>query len=142
MSTTNLISDVDELRFRLQGGVHEPGDQFYEDTCTLFNTMIDRRPRLVVECIAVPDVVAALAFARENQLPISVRAGGHSVAGLSLCDDGVVLDMRRMSDIGVDADRRIARVGGGALWADVDRATQAHGLATTGGRVSTTGSPG
>ena len=71
-----------------------------------------------------------------------MRAGGHSVAGLSLCDDGVVLDMRGMADIEVDADRRIARVGGGAIWADVDRATQAHGLATTGGRVSTTGVAG
>ena len=142
MTTTDLISSVDELRFRLQGGVHEPGDEFYKDTCILFNTMIDRRPRLVVECIAVDDVVAALAFAREHDLPIAVRAGGHSVAGLSLCDDGVVLDMRGMADIDVDADRRIARVGGGAIWADVDRATQSHGLAATGGRVSTTGVAG
>jgi FAD/FMN-containing dehydrogenase len=142
MTTTNLISSVDELRFRLQGGVHEPGEEFYEDTCTLFNTMIDRRPRLVVECIAVDDVVAALAFAREHQLPIAVRAGGHSVAGLSLCDGGIVLDMRGMADIDVDADRGITRVGGGAIWADVDRATQAHGLAATGGRVSTTGVAG
>ena len=142
MFTTNLISSVDELRFRLQGGVHEPGDEFYEDTCTLFNTMIDRRPLLVVECIAVDDVVAAVAFTREHELPIAVRAGGHSVAGLSLCDDGVVLDLRGMADIDVDPDRRIVRVGGGAIWADVDRATQAHGLATTGGRVSTTGVAG
>ncbi|MDQ4055602.1 MAG: FAD-dependent oxidoreductase, partial [Actinomycetota bacterium] len=104
MSITNLISSVDELRFRLQGGVHEPGDEYYEDTCTLFNTMIDRRPRLVVECIALDDVVAAVAFTREHELPIAVRAGGHSVAGLSLCDDGVVLDMRGMADIDVDAD--------------------------------------
>ena len=122
--------------------MHEPGDEFYEDTCTLFNTMIDRRPLLVAECIAVDDVVAALAFARDHELPIAVRAGGHSVAGLSLCDDGVVLDVRGMADIDVDADRRIVRVGGGAIWADVDRATQAHGLATTGGRVSTTGVAG
>ena len=104
--------------------------------------MIDRRPLLVAECIAVDDVVAALAFARDHDLPIAVRAGGHSVAGLSLCDDGVVLDLRGMADIDVDADRRIVRVGGGAIWADVDRATQAHGLATTGGRVSTTGVAG
>ncbi len=142
MTTTSLVSSVDELRFRLQGGVHEPGDEFYDDTCTLFNTMIDKRPLLVVECIAVDDVVAAVAFTRQHELPIAVRAGGHSVAGLSLCDDGVVLDMRGMADIEVDADRRIVRVGGGAIWADVDRATQAHGLATTGGRVSTTGVAG
>lgn len=135
-------SSVDEFRFRLHGGLHEPGDGYYEDTCTLFNTMIDRRPRWVAECVAVEDVVAALAFARDHDLPIAVRAGGHSVAGLSLCDDGLVLDVRGMSDIEVDADRRVARVGGGTVWADVDRATQAHGLATTGGRVSTTGVAG
>ncbi|HSR28879.1 MAG TPA: FAD-dependent oxidoreductase, partial [Actinomycetes bacterium] len=103
---------------------------------------INRRPRYVAECLAVDDVVAALAFARSHDLPVAVRAGGHSVAGLSLCDDGLVLDLRGMADIDVDPGRRIARVGGGALWADFDRATQAHGLATTGGRVSTTGVAG
>ena len=142
MSEISVTSSVDELRFRLHGGAHEPGDAFYEDTCTLFNTMIERRPRLVAECIAVDDVLAALAFARDHDLPIAVRAGGHSVAGLSLCDDGVVLDVRGMADIDVDADRHVVRVGGGAIWADLDRATQAHGLATTGGRVSTTGVAG
>ena len=142
MLELSVISSVDELRFRLHGGLHEPGDEYYEDTCTLFNTMIERRPRLVAECVAVDDVVAALAFAREHDLPVAVRAGGHSVAGLSLCDDGVVLDVRGMADIDVDAGRRVARVGGGAIWADVDRATEAHGLATTGGRVSTTGVAG
>jgi FAD/FMN-containing dehydrogenase len=142
MSEISATSSVDELRFRLHGGVHEPGDAFYEDTCTLFNTMIDRRPRVVAECVVVDDVVAALAFARDHRLPIAVRAGGHSVAGLSLCDDGVVLDVRGIADIDVDADRQVVRVGGGAIWADVDRATQLHGLATTGGRVSTTGVAG
>jgi FAD/FMN-containing dehydrogenase len=142
MFETSISSSVDELRFRLHGGVHEPGDESYEDTCSLFNTMIDRRPLLVAECIAVEDVVAALAFARDHDLPIAVRAGGHSVAGLSLCDDGVVLDVRGMADIEIDANRRMVRVGGGAIWADVDRALQAHGLATTGGRVSTTGVAG
>lgn len=142
MAQITFTSGVDELRFRLQGGVHQPGDAYYEDTCTLFNTMIDRRPRLVAECIAVDDAVVALAFARDHALPIAVRAGGHSVAGLSLTDGGVVLDVRGMADIDVDADRRIVRVGGGAIWADVDRATQAHGLAVTGGRVSTTGVAG
>src|SRR5918997_4291480 len=142
MADTTFSSSADELRFRLPGGVHEPGDAAYEDCCTLFNAMVGRRPRYVVECLAVDDVVATLAFAREHELPIAVRAGGHSVAGLSLCDDGVVLDLRKMADIEVDPDRRIARVGGGAIWADLDRATQRHGLATTGGRVSTTGVAG
>jgi len=142
MSEVNVISGVTELRFRLDGCLHEPGDAFYEDTCTLFNTMIDRRPRLVAECVAVDDVLAALAFARDNSLPIAVRAGGHSVAGLSLCDDGVVLDVRGIADIDVDVDRSVARVGGGITWAQLDRATQLHGLATTGGRVSRTGVAG
>lgn len=141
---TSMTDDTgaDELRFRLHGGLHEPGDPSYDDTCTLFNTMIERRPRYVATCVSVDDVVAALAFARSHDLPVAVRAGGHSVAGLSLCDDGLVLDVRGMADIEVDPERRIARIGGGAIWADVDRATQEHGLATTGGRVSTTGVAG
>src|SRR5690606_24855960 len=114
----------------------------YDDACALFNAMIERRPRLVARCDAPDDVVAALAFARDHDLPVAVRAGGHSVAGLSLVDDGLVLDVRGMNDVEVDPERRIARVGGGATWAEVDRATQAHGLATTGGRVSTTGVAG
>ena len=142
MTSITSSSPVDELRFRLSGGLHEPGDAAYERTTTLFNTMIQRRPRYVVECVAVEDVVAAVTFARSNDLPLAVRAGGHSVAGLSLCDDGVVLDLRAMSDIEVDPVKRVARIGGGAIWAEVDRATQEHGLATTGGRVSTTGVAG
>ena len=142
MNPDTLNSAVDELRFRLSGGLHEPGAAFYEDTCTLFNAMIDRRPRYVAECVAPDDVVASLAYAREHGLPVAVRAGGHSVAGLSLVDDGLVLDIRGMADVEVDAERRVARIGGGAVWAKVDRVTQAHGLAAVGGRVSTTGVAG
>jgi FAD/FMN-containing dehydrogenase len=137
ISTTDLA--LDELRLRLHGGLYEPGDPEYADTCTLFNSMIDRRPALVAHCAAPDDVAAALAFARRHELPIAVRAGGHSVAGLSLVDDGLVIDVRGMADITVDPVRRVARVGAGARWAELDRATQAHGLATTGGRVSSTG---
>jgi FAD/FMN-containing dehydrogenase len=142
MAITQKLPDLDELRLRLTGGVHEPGDAYYDDTVTLFNTMIERRPLLVAECLAVADVVTALAFAREHGLPVAVRGGGHSVAGLSLCDDGLVIDVRGLRDIDVDLARGTVRVGGGTLWADVDRATQVHGLATTGGRVSTTGVAG
>ena len=141
-TTGTTTSSLDELRFRLQGGLHEPGDEYYESTCTLFNSMIERRPRYVAECVAADDVTAALAFARDQGLPVAVRAGGHSVAGLCLCDDGIVLDLRGMADVEVDPERRVARIGGGAIWAQVDRATQAHGLAATGGRVSTTGVAG
>ena len=142
MSEITITPGVEELRFRLRGGVHEPGDPAHADACALFNAMVDKRPRIVAACVAVDDVVAAVGFARERALPVAVRAGGHSVAGLSLCDDGVVLDLRPMASIDVDPERRVARIGGGAIWADVDRATQAHGLAATGGRVSTTGVAG
>jgi FAD/FMN-containing dehydrogenase len=133
---------ADELRYRLRGGLYTPGDEEYAEACTLFNSMVDKRPRYVARCTAPEDVVAALAFAREYGLEVAVRAGGHSVTGASLCDDGLVIDMRGMHDVDVDPVARVARVGGGAIWAEVDRATQEHGLATTGGRVSTTGVAG
>jgi FAD/FMN-containing dehydrogenase len=137
--TTATDTAIDELRLRLAGGLHEPGSAGYDDGCSLFNAMVERRPALVARCTAPDDVVAALAFARDHELRVTVRAGGHSVSGASLCDGGLVLDVRGMADVEVDPDRRIVRVGGGATWAAVDRATQAHGLATTGGRVSSTG---
>ena len=120
---------------------HPPGSPAYEDACTLFNSMVERRPQYVARCDSPDDVALALAFAREQGLDVSVRAGGHSVTGMSLCD-GVVLDVRGIDFVDVDRARRVARVGGGATWAQVDAATQAHGLATTGGRVSTTGVAG
>jgi FAD/FMN-containing dehydrogenase len=142
MTTTAFHTALDELRLRLRGGLHEPGDAEYADACTLFNSMIERRPRYVARCAAPDDVIAALAFARSQGLEVAVRAGGHSVTGASLCDDGLVLDVRGMNDVHVDAVGRVARVGAGCTWAELDRATQVHGLATTGGRVSTTGVAG
>ena len=133
---------LEELRFRLRGDLHEPGEPGYEEACALFNSMIETRPRLVARCSAPEDVVAALAFARRQELAVAVRGGGHSVTGRSLCADGVVVDVRGMRDVEVDPERGIARVGGGATWADVDRAAGVFGLATTGGRVSTTGVAG
>jgi FAD/FMN-containing dehydrogenase len=138
MSPTAELSK-EELRFRLRGGLYEPGEAEFEDACTLFNSMVRTRPRLVARCAAPEDVVAALAFARAEGLPVAVRGGGHSVTGRSLSEDGLVLDMGGMTDVEVDPGRGVARVAGGATWAEVDRATQVHGLATTGGRVSTTG---
>jgi FAD/FMN-containing dehydrogenase len=140
ISTTQI--GLDELRRNLRGGLHLPGEAEYAEACTLFNAMIERQPALVARCAAAEDVIAALAFAREHGLPIAVRAGGHSVAGLSLVDGGLVIDVRAMNDVAVDPQRRVARVGAGATWAELDRATHAHGLATTGGRVSTTGVAG
>jgi FAD/FMN-containing dehydrogenase len=135
-------ASVDELRFRLRGELFAPGADGYVDACTLFNAMIETRPRYVARCLDAQDVIAALAFSRAAELPIAVRGGGHSVAGASLVDDGLVLDVRGMDEVHVDPVARVATVGGGATWAQVDRATQEHGLATTGGRVSTTGVAG
>src|SRR5215208_4348085 len=133
---------LQELHRRLSGEVHSPGSPAYDEACTLFNSMVKKRPRLVVRCSSPDDIANALAYARENGLEIAVRAGGHSVAGMSLVDDGVVIDVRGLDELAVDPQRRIARVGAGLTWAEVDRATQEHGLATTGGRVSTTGVAG
>ncbi len=144
MPTTASITDaaVAELRLRLRGDLHEPGSPGHADACELFNAAIDVRPRLVARCTTPADVVAALAFARDHDLPVSVRAGGHAVTGRALVEDGLVLDVRPMDAVVVDPAARRVRVGGGATWAAVDRATTAHGLATTGGRVSTTGVAG
>ena len=130
-----------DLERTFAGALLRPGSDGYDEARTIFNSIIDRRPALIAQCACAEDVIASLRFARAEGLEISVRAGGHSVAGASLCD-GLVIDVRPMNDVDVDPVARTARVGAGCTWSDVDRATQAHGLATTGGRVSTTGVAG
>lgn len=125
-----------------KGAVFTPDDAGYDDARTIFNSMIDKRPAYIAQCADAEDVVSALAFARQQGLPISVRSGGHSVAGNSLVQDGLVVDMRNANAVSVDPDARTATVGGGATWSHFDRAAEPHGLATTGGRVSTTGVAG
>lgn len=137
---TGLRDDamVGELRSQLTGDLLTPETAGYDDARRVFNAMIDRHPALIVQCENRTDVALAVAFARDHGLEIAVRGGGHSVAGLALTD-GLVIDLRRMNDVSVDPVARTATVGGGAIMADLDRACAAHGLATTGGRVSTTG---
>ncbi len=117
-------------------------DARYDEARTVFNSMVDKRPAVIAQCATPDDVAAALELARTDRLDVAVRAGGHSVAGMSLNDGGLVIDVRPMKEIAVDATARTVRVGAGVTWGEFDRATQEHGLAATGGRVSTTGVAG
>ena len=133
---------VQELRESVDGEVVAPSDAGYAEACKVWNGAHDRRPALVVRCATAADVATAVGFARSNDLLIAVRGGGHSIAGFSTCDNGIVIDLSQMNDVRVDPAARRATVGGGAVWADVDNETQPHGLATTGGLVSSTGVAG
>jgi FAD/FMN-containing dehydrogenase len=137
-STLDAIT-LDRLRAEFGGKIILPDHPGYDAARTIFNAMIDKRPAVIAQCATVEDVVAAIRFGRERALEIAVRGGGHSVAGKALSDGGLVIDLRRMNDVSVDPARRTATVGGGATMRDLDLATEPHGLATTGGRVSTTG---
>ncbi|MFF0594947.1 FAD-binding oxidoreductase [Streptomyces antibioticus] len=127
------------LREDLVGDVFAPGDPGYDEARTVFNAMIDRRPAVIAQCVDENDVVRAVRFARELDLKIAVRGGGHSVAGSALGDGAVVIDLRHMRAVTVDPEARTARIAGGATMSDLDRACEPHALATTGGRASTTG---
>ncbi|MFJ3719662.1 FAD-binding oxidoreductase [Streptomyces sp. NPDC090057] len=127
------------LREDLSGDVFAPSDPGYDEARAVFNAMIDRRPAVIAQCAGPADVVRAVRFARDLDLPVAVRGGGHSVAGTALGDGAVVVDLRRMHQVTVDPAAEAVRVEGGATMSHLDRATQPHGLATTGGRASTTG---
>jgi len=134
---------IQELRAAVKGEIFTPGDNGYEEACAVWNGAHDgHRPALVVRCTGAADVMAAVGFARSTGLAIAVRGGAHSVAGFSTVDDGIVIDLSPMTDVRVDLSAMRASVGGGAVWSDVDHETQAHGLATTGGLISTTGVAG
>ncbi len=133
---------IDELRPLLRGPLLVPGDSEYETSRTVWNAMIDRRPALVVRCLGVADITACLRFAGEYGLPLSIKGGGHNVAGVATCDEGLMLDMSLMRGVWVDPRARTARAQAGCLLGDVDRETQVHGLATPLGFVSNTGIAG
>ena len=127
------------LREDLVGDVFAPGDAGYDEARKVFNAMIDRRPGVIAQCVDETDVVRAVRFGRELDLPIAVRGGGHGVAGTALNDGGLVVDLRHMRAVSVDPAAEAVRIAGGATMSDLDRATEPHRLATTGGRASTTG---
>jgi FAD/FMN-containing dehydrogenase len=114
-------------------------DADYDEARAVYNAMIDKRPALIARCADADDVAKVVSFAREHDLLLAVRGGGHNGAGLGTCDDGVVIDLAELRDIEVDPRARTVRVGGGCTWGEVDAATGAHGLATPSGIISTTG---
>lgn len=134
--------EVERFRVHLHGELIRPGDAEYDDARAVWNGMIDKRPGLIARCVGTADVITAVNFARENDLHVAVRGGGHNVAGTAVCDDGLVIDLSEMTGVWVDPEERTARVQAGATWADVDHETQAFGLATPGGVVSDTGVAG
>ncbi|MFT3768981.1 MAG: FAD-binding oxidoreductase [Minicystis sp.] len=125
-----------------QGTILAPGDAGYDTARRLWNGMIDKRPGLIARCAGRTDVAAAIRYARSTNTKLAVRAGGHSFPGHSMCDGGMVIDLSPMKDVRVDAAQRLATVDPGVLWGELDTATQAFGLAVTGGQVSHTGVAG
>ncbi|MDX1665215.1 MAG: FAD-binding oxidoreductase [Candidatus Promineifilaceae bacterium] len=133
---------IEQFGNTLRGTAILPGDPAYDEARAVWNGMIDRRPALIVRCNGAADVRAAVNFAREQDLPITVKAGGHNVAGKAVCDDGLVVDLSQMNSVQVNPDTQTARVAAGATWGDFDSEAQSFGLATTGGVDSRTGVAG
>ena len=133
---------IEKLKGKVKGKVILPTDPGYNETRKIWNAMIDRRPTVIVQCAHAADVPHAISFARDSGLEISIRGAGHNIAGNAVCDDGVMIDFSKMRNVHVDAEKRLAHVEPGATLGDVDKATQAHGLATPLGINSTTGIAG
>ncbi|HEX9772711.1 MAG TPA: FAD-binding oxidoreductase [Steroidobacteraceae bacterium] len=133
---------IEQLRGGFRGSVIEPSDAAYAEARKVYNGMIDRKPRVIAQCADVADVIAAVNFGRDNGLLTAIRGGGHNGGGLGICDDGLVVDLSRMKGRHVDAAARTIRVEGGCVWADVDHATHAFGMATPSGTIGTTGVAG
>jgi hypothetical protein len=135
-------ADLQALRTSYRGMLIRPSDPQFDDARRVWNGMIDRRPALIAQCSGAADVITAVKFAAQRELLVAVRGGGHSIPGHSVCDGGLVIDLSAMRGVSVDPHRKTVRAQGGALWGDVDHESQAFGLATPGGVVSTTGIAG
>ena len=135
----DIGGDVSRLRSSVSGQVMLSGEDGYDSARALWNAMVDHRPAVVVQCMSSADVATAIDFARNNDLEIGVRCGGHSVLGISVPDGGLLIDLSGLRAVRVDPIARRAWVQGGALLGDLDRAAQQFGLATTAGNVSHTG---
>src|SRR3954471_19843485 len=138
MSTTTSLADIARRDLPgLEDALVGPADPGYDEARAVHNGMIDRRPAVIVRCSSAEDVARAIAFARAHNAPLAVRGGGHNGGGLGVVDDGVVIDLSGLDEVVVGPD--VVRAGGGATWAQVDRATGEHGRATPSGIISTTG---
>ena len=142
MSTAAVQDQIVEALAGLSGAVVRRGDPGYDEARGVYNGMIDRRPTVIARCRGTADVVASVNAGRDHGLELAVRGGGHGVAGHAVCDDGLMIDLSEMRGIHIDPEARRARVAPGVTWAELNRETQLHGLAVTGGTVSTTGIAG
>jgi FAD/FMN-containing dehydrogenase len=143
VANTKIVpADLATFKPELHGKLILPNDPEYDEARKVWNGMIDKHPALIARCADVDDVVCSVRFARNHDLLVAVRGGGHNVAGFGTCDGGMVIDLSLMKQIEVDTISRTARAQGGLTWGEFDKATQEHGLATTGGLVSTTGIAG
>jgi len=130
---------ISTLKSSVRGAVIQPGEAGYDQARKVYNGMIDRRPRLIVQCADVADVIAAVNFGRDQKLLTAVRGGGHNAGGLGVCDDGLVIDLSHISYVHVDPVKKTVRCGGGTTWGQVDHATHAFGLAVPAGVIASTG---
>ena len=138
----NDEATVEQFKAGLRGELIQPGDPGYEEARKVYNAMIDKRPRMIARCSDVADVISCVNFARDNEVLLAVRGGGHNGGGLGVADDGLVIDLSAMRSVRVDPDAQTVRVEGGATWGDVDHAAHAFGLAVPTGIMSTTGVAG
>lgn len=135
-------STIEKFRASLRGPSFASGDAGYDEARKVWNGAIDKRPKLIARSAGVSDIIQSVNFARDNDLRVAVRGGGHNIAGNGVCDDGLLIDLSRMKGLRVDPVRRTARAEPGLTWGEFDRETQTFGLATTGGQISTTGIAG
>src|SRR5437762_3286624 len=141
-SVTSVAKAAIELSGTFSGQLLKPPDTGYDEARRVHNGLVDKRPALIARCRSAADIAASVAFARDNGFDLSVRGGGHNVAGICLVDGGVVVDLSPLREIDVDPEWRTVRAGPGLTWGELNDATQQHGLAVTGGVVSTTGIAG
>ncbi|MDP3767247.1 MAG: FAD-dependent oxidoreductase, partial [Dehalococcoidia bacterium] len=139
---SDKASAIRNLGKRLAGRLLLPGDAGYDDARTIWNRTIDKRPALIARCAGTADVIAGVRFAREHDLVISVRGGGHNVTGNAVCDGGLMIDLSAMKGTRIDPERRVVAAQPGLTWKEFDTVTQRHGLVTTGGIISSTGVAG